>query len=415
MDITLRLNDHIDADVTVIGGGTAGVFAAISAARSGASTVLIEKNAILGGTVTACNVNYPGLFFAWGKQIISGPCWEAIKRTEALGGAKIPSIAYKPENHWDEQILLNRFIFTAVLFEMCKEANVKMICNAMVSFAEENDDGVSLIITEKDRMTGISSKAVVDATGDANLSKLLGLELMKSEVCQPATLQNSISGYETDKIDFNMLKGRLKNASFPDHITFEEIKGYIFQHRLNLHIPCKSGESSEGKTQIDSLAYSTTLKLYAFLKGIKGLEDLTIDFAAEETGVRETVRIKGKTVITSEEYINGHFYPDSVCYAFYPIDLHVMDGIKQRFFENDTVGKIPLSALMPENSKRVFCAGRCISSDTLANSGVRVEAVAMATGQASGCAAAVLANKGEVIFPDVIEKLKNIGAIVPEK
>ncbi|MBR6765825.1 MAG: FAD-dependent oxidoreductase, partial [Clostridia bacterium] len=74
-----------------------------------------------------------------------------------------------------------------------------------------------------------------------------------------------------------------------------------------------------------------------------------------------------------------------------------------------------LSALMPENSKRVFCAGRCISSDTLANSGVRVEAVAMATGQASGCAAAVLANKGEVIFHDVIEKLKNIGAIVPEK
>ena len=63
------------------------------------------------------------------------------------------------------------------------------------------------------------------------------------------------------------------------------------------------------------------------------------------------------------------------------------------------MGKIPLSALMPENSKRVFCAGRCISSDTLANSGVRVEAVAMATGQASGCAAAVLANKGEVILP----------------
>ena len=79
-------------DTVVVGGGTAGCFAAISAARSGAGTLLIEKNGILGGTMTVGGVLFPGLFYAWGKQIIAGPCWESILRTVALGGAELPEI-----------------------------------------------------------------------------------------------------------------------------------------------------------------------------------------------------------------------------------------------------------------------------------------------------------------------------------
>ena len=90
----------LSADVVVIGGGTAGVFAAISAARNGNKTILVEKNSMLGGTMTAAGVNYPGLFFAWGKQIIGGPCWESIERTVALGGAVLPSISFHPKHHW---------------------------------------------------------------------------------------------------------------------------------------------------------------------------------------------------------------------------------------------------------------------------------------------------------------------------
>jgi hypothetical protein len=412
MNVTLSVTNQINSDVVVIGGGTAGVFAAISAARSGASTVLVEKNSILGGTITACNVNFPGLFFAWGKQIIAGPCWEAIKRCEALGGAVIPEISFKPENHWDEQILLNRFIFTAVLFEMCNEAGVKTICNALVTDVMEHENGIDALITEKNQLTLIRAKALIDATGDLNACEILGLETVKSESCQPATLQNKISGYDTDQIDFIQLEGELNNSPFKN-ISFNEIKGYLLQHRLNMHIPCKAAESSMGKTEVDCLAYTKTLELIAFLRKIRGLEALTVDFAAEETGIRETKRIKGETEITASDYISGKTYDDSICYAFYPIDLHVMDGIKQQFFEENVVGKIPFSALVPKNSKRVLCAGRCISSDTLANSAVRVEAVAMATGQAAGCGAYLIAKHKKIEFDALKDKLKALGAIVP--
>ena len=76
--------------VAVIGGGTAGVFAAICAARTGAKTVLVEKNSMLGGTLTVAGVNFPGLFYAWQKQIVAGPCWDAILECVKLGGAKLP-------------------------------------------------------------------------------------------------------------------------------------------------------------------------------------------------------------------------------------------------------------------------------------------------------------------------------------
>lgn len=182
MDIFDYAKEKIVTDVAVIGAGTAGVFAAISAARSGAQTVLIEKNSILGGTVTAACVNFPGLFFAWGKQIISGPCWEAVKRCENLGGAHIPQISYKPVEHWHEQITLNRFVYEAVISQMCRESKVDVILNAMPSYLRETQDGVRILVTRKQGLCEIFAKTVIDATGDANAVSMCGYETVKSEV-----------------------------------------------------------------------------------------------------------------------------------------------------------------------------------------------------------------------------------------
>lgn len=405
-------------DVVVAGGGTAGVFAAISAARSGAKTLLLEKNSVLGGTMTVANVNYPGLFFAWGKQIISGPCFESVERTIKLGGAKMPEISFKPKNHWDEQIILNRFIYTAVLFEMCKEAGVQLLCNSMVSAAEEKEDGIRLIVTAKNGVYEINAKCAIDATGDANLSVLCGFDVAKSSKLQPATLRNHISGYNIENVSIDEIREKFSGSGLPEHINADLIYSYLKRGVLDIHIPCGDADTSEGKTTLEQTAYSILLKVYSFLREIKGLENIEVDFVAEETGVRETNRIVGENLITADDYINGTCYPDSVCYAFYPIDLHVMTGIKMTHLKENVVPKIPYSALIPKNSKFVISCGRCISSDTEANSAIRVEAVCMATGQVAGCAAALVAENGckiaDVKLDKLISNLKNIGAIVPE-
>lgn len=418
MQFVINPKSISESDVVVIGGGTAGVFAAISAAKNGIKTILVEKNSTLGGTVTTGGVNFPGLFFAWGRQIIDGPCWAAIKRTVELGGAKLPEFQYKPERHWHEQILLDNFVYRSVLFQMCVENGVEIITNTMISYIKEDADGVDLLITSKEGIHQINTKVVIDATGDANAVSMAGYDTVKSNVQQPATPQNHISGYAFENIDLEQIHTNFSKANFPPQITENKIKNSLRNHKFDIHIPCRDAETSEGRTKLEYDAIDLMMKLYTFCRSIRGLENLTVDYYAEETGVRETVRIAGETTLTAEDYINGKHFEDSVCYAFYPIDLHIMNGIKQKFLEDNIVGEIPYGALIPKGAKRILCAGRCISTDTDANSAVRVQAPCMATGQAAGCAAAISAKKNisvkEVPFHMLCRSLEEIDAIVPK-
>lgn len=417
MQFLLNPKSVFDYDVAVIGGGTAGVFAAISAAKSGVKTILVEKNSTLGGTVTTAGVNFPGLFYAWGKQIIDGPCWEAIERTEKLGGATLPKFQYKAPRHWHEQILLNKFVYRSVLFQMCQESGVDILTNTMLSYIEEIENGVTLLVTTKEGICQINTKVVIDATGDATAVSLAGYSTVKSTVQQPATPQNHLSGYNFKEISLAQIEKAFEIADFPTYITPQTILYYLEIQKFNVHIPCENAQTSEGKTKLEWDAIQLVTKLYQFCRKIPGLEDLTVDYYAEETGVRETVRIIGEDILTAEDYITGKHFDDAVCYAFYPIDLHVMNGIKQEFFDDNKIGEIPYGALIPKGAKRILCAGRCISTDTDANSAVRVQAPCMAMGQAAGCAAAISAKKDisvkEVPFSMLCHSLTELGAIVP--
>jgi hypothetical protein len=111
-----------------------------------------------------------------------------------------------------------------------------------------------------------------------------------------------------------------------------------------------------------------------------------------ETGVRETFRIDGVYQITRDDYVSGRVFNDSLSYSFYPVDLHHKNGVEPKQLTEGIVPTIPLRALIPKNSQNFIVAGRCISSDRLANSGLRVQASCMGMGQAAG-AAASLASK----------------------
>jgi len=136
-----------------------------------------------------------------------------------------------------------------------------------------------------------------------------------------------------------------------------------------------------------------------------------------ETAHRESYRIRGETVITVDDYTSGRVFKDAVCYAFYPVDLHTRRGVRPRPLARGTVPTIPLSALVPKGGRNIIVAGRCVSSDRLANSGLRVQASCMAMGQAAGAAAALAARKKTtplaVPLKDIRDMLRKHGAIVP--
>ena len=80
-------------DIIVIGGGPAGVTAAIQAGRTGANTLLVEKSGMLGGTMTVGGINAPAHFFAWGRQVIAGIGWELVRRTLEETDRPVPTLS----------------------------------------------------------------------------------------------------------------------------------------------------------------------------------------------------------------------------------------------------------------------------------------------------------------------------------
>ena len=441
MKFEAQVSRNLKVDTAVIGGGTAGVFAAICAAKCGANTLLIEKNSMLGGTLTAASVNYPAMFFAWGKQIIDGPCWEAIKRCDKLGGAVIPD-KNDPEYWWKGHIRLNNFIYLHTIYDMCREANVTLATNTMLTSITENDNGCVLFLTDKEGLFSVECKNVIDATGDATAVKFLGYECVKEKEQQPATLQTKISGYDNDKITLEIIEEYLENLydgelpevtfeqesneftdkfwnrSHSDRYTAEVLKDSLNRGWLNIHTKCVDADTAKGRTELERKSLDDLMNIYKVLRGIPGCENLTVNFVANETGVRETCRIVGEKTVTGDDYINGATYSDAISNAYFPIDVHVMGGVMQKFHEKGVFAKVPYGALIPKGSKRIIAAGRCISADRFANSGLRVEATCMSVGQAAGCAAAISAKKSQnfkdVNYTELCDSLKNLGAIVPD-
>ena len=409
-------------DVLVIGGGTAGCFAAISAARMGQNVLLVEKNGMPGGTMTVGQVNFPGLFFAWGRQIIAGPCWEAINRVCARGGGTLPEISYHPGHHWEEQIRLNIFDLTVVLEEMCRESGVKLLYHTVLASLKETENGVIAGLSCPEGPVFAEAHTAIDCTGDAVAVRMAGCPTVKSAVPQPATLIHDLGGYgDFDEAAFRDFyeqacrEGRLTLTDSAGDDLCRQIKG----HRISLHVEAPDTETGAGRTNLEITARARLARIVDTLKTFEPLKNMTVSQCAAACGVRESVRIVGKTTVTAEDYVAGRHYDDGVCHAFYPIDRHVPEGIRQVFLDEGVVPEIPLGALIPKNSRFLLAAGRCVSSDADANSALRVQAPCMAMGQAAGVTAALASRLGcpvdRVPWPEIVRQLKNIGAIVPEE
>ncbi|WP_218103740.1 FAD-dependent oxidoreductase [Paenibacillus hemerocallicola] len=413
---------HGEYDIMVFGGGSAGCTAAIQAARAGKRTALVEKNGILGGTTIVASVNFPGLFHAWGKQVIRGIGWEIIERTAELGGAELPDFSVVPQRHWMHQITVNRFIYSAVLDRLCLEAGVSLRLHEMPAAVLKGEGGTYVALVGKSGLKWYKTNKLIDATGDADVTGLMGYARKKGEQLQPGTLINDIGGYDISAIDTDMLNREYEEAlrsgeiSRNRHGLYNDLKS----GRINMHIQDIDGSESETRTLAEVKARRHLLDTVTMLRRVPGCEKIEVRHFASECGIRETWRIDGEAEVDEQSYVSGYVWPDAVCYSFYPIDLHHHSGfhIEQKMIAPGIVPTLPYRALIPKGSDDLLVAGRCVSGDRMANSAFRVQASCMATGQAAGMAAAIAVDRNcsvrAVPITQLREELERFGAIVPK-
>ena len=418
-------------DVVVIGGGTAGVVAAIQAGSAHAKTLLVEKPGMMGGTTTVGGVNFPGLFHAWGRQVIAGIGWELVSRCVAETGGTLPDFGNYHRPHWQLQIRVNRYVYSALCDEMVTDAGVEVRFHSMLAHLKPRTEGRGWQVTlcTKSGLTELAAAVVVDATGDANAAELAGFPLSIPESNQPATLSYQASGYDVADLDIDGINrkfdaevraGRLAYTDASWNTTEADIARWLRSGGSQAnHIHHINARDSEGKTRLELESRRSLLRLYRFLRQQPGLEKLIIDHVSAECGVRETATIRGQSTVTAEDYQSGRMWEDAVCHSFYPIDLHISSGagLDMVKLAEGVVPTVPRGALLPAGGQNFIVAGRCISSDRLANSALRVQATCMATGQAAGAMAALSATRGldpeGLPLSEVHSLLREHGAIVP--
>lgn len=415
--------EKLTTDILVIGGGTAGVVAAVQAGRAGKKTILVENGSMLGGTTTTGGVAFPGIFFAWGKQVIGGIGWEMVQEAVGFNDDKLPDFSVPHgRQHWHHQVRLNGPLYAMMIEDKCVEAGVNLRFYETPVEVVQHKEGWKVTTIGKGTKTEIVCNQLIDCTGNAFAVSLAGFNLLREKETQPGTLMFCIGGYSMDQLDMNRIKDEFNAAVNRGDLIkgeFLHVESLLRNAGDNVqHIAGADATTSVSHTIANINGRASLFRTLKFLRTLPGLTGLKVLDMQNETAVRETYRIDSIYQVTHEDYVMGRIFEDAVCYSYYPIDLHDEQGVIPKHLEEGRVASVPLRALIPKGSRNLIVAGRCLGSDRLANSALRVQASCMGMGQAAAAAAVLAHTQGktpaEVAISDLKKLLTEHGAIVPE-
>jgi hypothetical protein len=417
-----------ETEVLVIGGGPAGIGAAIGAADAGAKVILVERYGFLGGNATAASVNnlmsyythhyeyklHPEINFypqdhGQGEPVIAGVLSQLVDRMVKRGGAIHPSLATGYVTPFDSEI------FKKLAEEMLDQHQVKFLYYALASgiIGEKEPEGV--ILETKSGPLAIKSQIMIDCTGSGDIAAWAGapyeigresdgltqpISLMFSIVnFDPAAFEEYVKQHPDDWNGCQGLKNLIAQATRDGKLNMprEDVLIFGMPHDRELNINCTrinkvSGINVWDLTYAEYLGRQQMQQIEAFFQYyVPGFKDTYIAQSGPQVDVRETRRIMGEYKLTAEDVLNAHKFPDVIARGAYPIDIHTPDGrgtVLMRVPPGEAYD-IPLRCLIPLKVDRVIVAGRCISGTHEAQGSYRIMPIDMATGQAAGVCAAL--------------------------
>jgi hypothetical protein len=321
---------------------------------------------------------------------------------------------------------VNAPLYVAVAEEALARAGVELRYHAAPAGVKRGDGVWECVVCADGVSSRITAKVLVDCTGDGTLSAMAGARRMRDQVCSPGSfLYYFANGRELwSRCDQEELKSAFRDAVKSGELKREDaVRGLrsVFEGTPGTswnYVPDADASTAEKRAATNMRGRASMLRLFRFLRRQPGFETLRIGSVSAEVGVRETWRVEGDYVISCDDYVSGRVFEDAVCHAYYPVDLHsASDGVTPRQLAEGVVPTVPFRALCAKGVPNVLVAGRCVSADRLAASGLRVQGACMAMGQVAGAAAALAAANGcdarRLSLDELRRSLERSGAIVP--
>ncbi len=416
-------------DVVVIGGGATGIVAAMSAARNGARTAIVEYNGFVGGNVIP-GLPLLGYHNNEGQLIVKGIALEIARKLQAMNAATefymdpITSDVLGVDPHW----------FKYLVTKMLADDGVDFFLHCLLTdTVVEEGEAKGVLIQNKEGTQFLSAKVVIDCSGDGDAAVKAGADYVYGRSgdhkAQVSTLVFRVGNINVKPLIeyFRSNPTQIRPWSMTDEVVqalidqMEEaevfvlggLQQYIEQAvregvaypranlvgvvvpKFNQMIVVSS--RVEGVDPNNNRSYSqgeiTGLlqmkEIFDFLKQYApGFSDIHLIDTAHQLGIRESRHIVGDYLLTAEDLITSKQFEDVICLGGYHLDIHSPDhgGIVSR---KVSTYEIPFSCLLPKGLERLIVAGRPISATHEAMSSTRVIPIQMAQAEAAGLAAAM--------------------------
>ncbi|MDD3154383.1 MAG: FAD-dependent oxidoreductase [Victivallaceae bacterium] len=421
-------------DIIVVGGGPAGCAAAFAAAKEGRRVLLIERSGCLGGMATAGGHAHISFYAEYGTQAMR--CVGGFAHDLALKGVR---------EGWGEFDNVT-FDFESEELKIALERELTGVGVTLLYFSEFIESVMhestvrGVVIHNKNGLQFYAAQVVIDCTGDGDVAASAGAEFSVGRngdhACQPVTLMFTVDQIDWPKIcawrtDYHMQHVFRKARENGDLGDFQSVIHGFWHTRSR---PDMLGINFTNKVKVDGLdaveLTRATLEcreqvrqsIEVFRKYVPGMENARLISTAEYLGVRETRRITGDYILSTDDLMKMRSFPDTIGYGSFLFDVH---GIDADGMDSSAVCpqsgfhyQIPYRILLPAGLNQILVAGRCVSASHLAQSSLRVMATCMLMGEAAGIAAALALKSGcsprDIDVPELQKHLHRHGAILSE-
>ncbi len=408
---------RLQTDVLIIGGGAAGVAAAVTAAQQGCKVTLIERYGFCGGgAVAGLSGTVCGLYKASDgehppEKIVHGFVDRFITLMEQKGGLS-DAVKYGKTYTRVHDPLVWREVADALL----QNAGVQVIYHATVTDVLLDGESVGGAIADTTQgKVHIEATITVDASGDASVTAMAGFETTIGDngKVQNPTMIFRLQGVDVPRFLAHYGHDTIMPPEVSELITAHNGHGYTLpRNKIWLFPTTRPGELLANCTRItgangrelNSIFYEDFTEAesegrcqareYArfFHDKLVGCETSWINDTGVQVGIRQSRQIKGITTLLNTDIVRGAKFSNGIARSPWPIELHAGNKPKLEWLLDDYY-EVPFGCFVPENSQALLIAGRCLSAEHEAVASARVTAQCFSYGHAIGHAAALTVNE----------------------